>query len=69
MKDTGADAEGESLSSTFVAVTLWGISSGFPLANHFDFPGSQSTLVYPQIPPNPPMQTNLIELGRQRGLC
>ena len=23
---------------------IWGISSGFPLANHFDLPGSKSVL-------------------------
>ena len=29
----------------------WGISSGFPLANHFDLPGSQSTFDVSQDPP------------------
>ena len=30
---------------------LWGISFGFPLANHFDLPGSQSTFGRSQDPP------------------
>ena len=30
---------------------LWGISSGFPLANHCDLPGSQSTVGRSQDPP------------------
>ena len=29
----------------------WGISSGFPLANHFDLPGSQSIFDLSQNPP------------------
>ena len=31
---------------------IWGISSGFPLANHFDLPGSESVFGIPQDPPN-----------------
>ena len=30
---------------------IWGISSGFPLANHFDLPGSQSIFDLSQNPP------------------
>lgn len=30
---------------------LWGVSSGLPLANHFDFPGFQSTFDVSQDPP------------------
>ena len=42
--DTWADAERErgTLSWQF-ELRVWGISSGFPLTNYFDLPGSQST--------------------------
>ena len=30
---------------------IWGISSGFLLANHFDLPGSKSIIVISQDPP------------------
>lgn len=30
----------------------WGISSGFPLANHFDWPDSESVFVISQDPPH-----------------
>ena len=45
--------ERESLSRTLMAVliTLWVISSGLPLAKHFEFPGSQSTFRISQDPP------------------
>jgi len=51
--DTWADSEGESLSCALVAVWIifWGLFSSFPLANHFDLPGSQSIFGVSQDPP------------------
>ena len=50
--DTLADLEREeSHALVQFALLLSGVSSGFPLANHFDFPGFQSTFDVSQDPP------------------
>ena len=50
--DTQADSEGESLSASLwqFELLLWGISSVFPLASHFDLPGSRSMFGLSQDP-------------------
>lgn len=41
----------ESLNSWQFELLLWGISSGFPLAGHFDLPGSQFIFGISRDPP------------------
>ena len=57
MIDTGEDSEGEFLSFALVKVELllWGVSSGFPLAIHFDLPDSESIFDSESISQDPPM--------------
>ena len=52
-RHTGRLRERESLSLALMQFEslLWGISLGFPLANHYDLPGSQSLFGISQDPP------------------
>ena len=49
--DTQVDSERDKVALMAFEFLLWGISSSFPLANHFDLPGSQSILGISQDPP------------------
>ena len=65
--DSGKESHWVAPSRKF-KLLLWVISSGFPLANHFEFPGSQSTF---SISPAPPMyvHASLIQDGfYQKGM-
>ena len=50
-RHTGRLRERESLNSWQFELLLWGISSGFLLAGHFDLPGSQFISGISQDPP------------------
>ena len=48
--DTQVDSERDRIALRAFELLLWGISSNFPLANHFDLPDSQSILGISQDP-------------------
>ena len=50
-RHTGRLRERESLNSWQFELLLWGISSGFLLAGHFDLPGSQFIFCISRDPP------------------
>ena len=49
--DTQVDSERDRIALRAFELLLWGISSNFPLANHFDLPDSESVFGISQDPP------------------